>query len=288
MKKHVFRDYVWMIARVAFGCACFGVGFNMFLVPNQINLGGVSGLAMILHKLLGFGSIGLFTALLNVPLFIMGVRVLGRRFFVGSLAGMLFSSLFIDLFAFLPVPKVEILLGSVYGGILSGIGLGVVLLAGASTGGTDIVGRLLRRHFRTASLGKLILASDIVVITLTGVVYHDISKALYGAVPLYFSSVLTDQVIYGLDHSTVAYIISDQYRAVLAAVSERLERGATVIEATGGYTGAHRPILMSVVRRKQVPMLKDIVRETDPNAFLILQDAHQVLGEGFQNYQDEI
>ncbi len=284
----VLKDYLLMLAKVALGCAFFGVGFNLFLVPNKINLGGVSGMAMIVQALLGRGSIGLFSALLNVPLFILGVRALGKRFFVGSLAGMLFSSLFIDLFACLPVPKVEILLGSIYGGILSGLGLGIVFLAGASTGGTDIVGRLLRTRFRTASLGKLILASDIVVITCTGVVFHDVSKALYSAVPLYVSTFVMDQLIYGLDHSTVAYIISDRYREVLDAVSTRLDRGSTLIEATGGYTGAHKPVLMSVVRRKQVPQLKDIVRETDPNAFVILQDAHQVLGEGFKRYSDEL
>lgn len=151
---------------------------------------------------------------MNVPLFVLGAKKLGRKFLFGSLSGMLLSSVFIDLFAFIPAPKTEILLDSLYGGILVGLGIGLVFLSGGSTGGSDIAARLLRRRFRSASLGKVMLAIDLFIITLTGIVFHDLSKTLYSALPLAASSFVMDQLLYGLDHSTVALIISEHYQTV--------------------------------------------------------------------------
>ena len=134
--------------KITLGCAIFALGFDLFLEPNSLNVGGMSGLAMVLRELLGFGQIGVITMLLNVPLFILGARKLGRKFLFGSLAGMLLSSVFIDLFSVIPAPKTEILLDSLYGGILVGLGIGLVFLSGATTGGSDIAAKLLRRRFR--------------------------------------------------------------------------------------------------------------------------------------------
>lgn len=170
--------------KITLGCAIFALGFDLFLEPNSLNVGGMSGLAMILRELLGFGSIGVLTMLLNVPLFVLGARKLGKKFLFGSLAGMLLSSAFIDLFAVIPAPKTEILLDSLYGGLLVGLGLGLVFLSGATTGGSDIAAKLLRRRFRSASLGKVLLAIDLFIIFLTGVVFRDISRTLYSALPL--------------------------------------------------------------------------------------------------------
>ena len=175
--------------KITLGCAIFALGFDLFLEPNSLNVGGMSGLAMILRELLGFGSIGVLTMLLNVPLFVLGARKLGKKFLFGSLAGMLLSSAFIDLFAVIPAPKTEILLDSLYGGLLVGLGLGLVFLSGATTGGSDIAAKLLRRRFRSASLGKVLLAIDLFIIFLTGVVFRDISRTLYSALPLAVSSI---------------------------------------------------------------------------------------------------
>ena len=182
----------------------------------------------------------------------------------------------------------EILLDSLYGGILVGLGLGLVFLSGATTGGSDIAAKLLRRRFRSASLGKVMLAIDLFIITLTGIVFRDLSKTLYSALPLAASSFVMDQLLYGLDHSTVALIISEQYQAVSAQIAARLDRGATVLDGSGSYTGQPRPVLMSAVRQKELPELKSIVRELDPDAFVILLPAHQVLGEGFRGAGEEL
>ena len=265
--------------KITLGCAIFALGFDLFLEPNSLNVGGMSGLAMILRELLGFGSIGVLTMLLNVPLFVLGARKLGKKFLFGSLAGMLLSSAFIDLFAVIPAPKTEILLG---------LGLGLVFLSGATTGGSDIAAKLLRRRFRSASLGKVLLAIDLFIIFLTGVVFRDISRTLYSALPLAVSSVVMDQLLYGLDHSTVALIISKHYQQVSKQIETRLDRGATVLDGSGSYTGQPRPVLMSAVRQRELPELKTIVREIDPDAFVILLPAHQVLGEGFRRAGDEL
>ena len=271
MKRETLKTIWQMGWKITLGSAIFALGFDLFLEPNNLNVGGMSGLAMVLRELLGFGQIGVITMLLNVPLFVLGAKKLGRKFLFGSLSGMLLSSVFIDLFAFIPAPKTEILLDSLYGGILVGLGIGLVFLSGGSTGGSDIAARLLRRRFRSASLGKVMLAIDLFIITLTGIVFHDLSKTLYG-----------------LDHSTVALIISEHYQTVSEQIGTRLDRGATVLEGSGSYTGSPRPVLMSAVRQKELPELKSIVREIDPDAFVILLPAHQVLGEGFRGSGEEL
>ena len=288
MKRDTWK-MIWQMGwKITLGCAIFALGFDLFLEPNDLNVGGMSGLAMVARKLLGFGSIGVLTAMFNVPLFLLGAKKLGKKFLFGSLAGMLLSSLFIDLFAGIPKPGTEILLDSLYGGLFVGAGLGLVFLAGATTGGSDIAAKLLRRRFRSASLGKVMLVIDLAIITLTGVVFQDLSKTLYSALPLAVSSLVMDQLLYGLDHSTVALIISERYEQVSKAIEVRLDRGATVLDGSGSYTGKPRPVLMSAVRQRELPEVKAIVREIDPDAFVILLPAHQVLGEGFRRTTDEL
>ena len=288
MKSFDLKKELRSLGLITLGCTLFSLGFDLFLDPNQINVGGISGIAMILRELLGAGSIGLYTALINVPLFLLGFRILGRRFFVGSLLGMLLSSALIDLLLFLPAPKIEVLLAAIYGGVLTGAGLGLVFLAGASTGGSDIIAKLLRRRYRRLRLSRVMLAIDIVIVSLTGVVFHDFTRTLYSALPLYISSLVMDGVIYGLDYSALALIVSDSYEQIVGAIAQKLDRGATLLEAHGTYRGERRQVIMCAIRRRQVTELKDLVSQIDPNAFLILQDAHQVLGEGFRHYSDEL
>ncbi len=287
MKIRLFFRSVLQIARIALGSAMFALGFDLFLAPNRINIGGLSGVAMLLTEVLGIGSVGLFTAIMNVPLFLIGYRKLGKRFFFGSLLGMTLSSFFLDLFSDVPVFQTEMLLGALYGGLMAGIGLGLVFLAGASTGGSDILARLLRRKFRSIRLGKLMLMLDVFVVTMTGVVFGDISKTLYSAIPLYVSSAVIDALLYGLDYSVVAWIITERYAELETAIAERLGRGVTCFSGRGGYTGNTKNIILSAVHRRQVPELKTLTEEIDPGAFMILQEAHQVLGEGFGRYSDD-
>ena len=280
----LLRDY----ALIALGCLIFALGFDLFMEPHSINVGGVSGVAMLLVEVTGIGSVGVFTVLLNVPLFLMGYKVLGKRFFFGSLFGMLVSSLFLDVCSIIPAPQTETLLGALFGGVLSGIGIGLVFMGHASTGGSDIIARLLKRKFRDLKMGKLMLMVDLVIVAFTGVVFRDISKALYSVVILYVSAEVMDAILYGLDYSTVALIITERYDEVYAAIGNQLDRGATFLDGRGGYTGTPKTVIMTAVSRRQVSDLKQLVQSIDPNAFMILQEAHQVLGEGFKRYSDEL
>ena len=236
----------WSILRycalLVIGNAMFALGFNLFLVPNSLNVGGLSGIAMILQRVLGRGGIGLYAAVMNVPLFVIGYRRLGRGFFFGSLLGMACNSLLIDLLAGLPAPQVEMMLGVIFGGVLTGAGLGLVFLPGATTGGTDILARLLKRHFREVKMGYVTLAIDTCVLILTGLVFRDISKTLYSAITLFICSRVLDAVLYGLDYSSVALIISDRYEDVYRAIDKQLDRGVTYLERRGGYKGAPKTV----------------------------------------------
>ena len=280
----LLRDY----ALIALGCLIFALGFDLFMEPHSINVGGVSGVAMLLVEVTGIGSVGVFTVILNVPLFLMGYKVLGKRFFFGSLFGMLASSLFLDVCSIIPAPQTETLLGALFGGVMSGVGIGLVFMGHASTGGSDIIARLLKRKFRDLKMGKLMLMVDLVIVAFTGVVFRDISKALYSVVILYVSAEVMDAILYGLDYSTVALIITERYDEVYAAIGNQLDRGATFLDGRGGYTGTPKTVIMTAVSRRQVSDLKQLVQSIDPNAFMILQEAHQVLGEGFKRYSDEL
>jgi uncharacterized membrane-anchored protein YitT (DUF2179 family) len=229
-------------------------------------------------------SVGIFSVVVNVPLFLAGYRFVGRKFFIGSLVGMLLSSVLIDVFALLPEVPTEPLLGAIYGGLLVGVGCGIVFMQGASTGGVDIIARLLKFKFRNLSIGKLTLAVDLIIAVITGIAFRDINKILYCIVALFVSSEALDAVVYRFDYSYVAMIITDQDEAIRDAISQRLDRGCTYLKGEGSYTGQKKNVIYCAVKKQQLAEIQELVMETDPSAFLVLQEAHQVLGEGFERY----
>ncbi len=286
MKKRICALLLdWFL--IAIGGAVFAFGFALFLQPNRINGGGVSGLAMVFCTLTQLSSTGVVTMVINIPLFIAGYRRLGRRFFFGTLVGTISSSLLIDVFALLPTPQTEPLLAALYGGVITGFGLGLMLARGGSSGGGDILMRLLKLKFRNLSAGRLMLIIDIVVIALTGFAFRDLNKVLYSTVTLYVSSIVLDSVVYGFDYSKVALVISDHYEQISQALTTKLERGVTLLTGEGGYTGAPKKVVLCAIKRHQLAELKELVTEIDPNAFIILQEAHQILGDGFDRYSKD-
>ena len=286
MKKQIL-SIIWDIVKTAVGCGLFALGFDLFLAPGGMNAGGLSGLAMIFVHTTGIGTVGLLTALLNVPLFILGGMKIGRKFFLGSLLGMVFSSVFIDLLAGLPVPQTEPLLGAVYGGVICGAGLGFVFAAGVSTGGSDIIVRLLKLKWRHVPIGVISMSFDAFVAVLTGIVFRDVNSALYTGIAIYISGKIIDMVVYSFDYSKVALIITGQYEAVAQAISDKLERGATYLHGEGTYSRKSTKVVLTAVKRQQVAELKQLVVDIDPDAFIIVQEAHQVLGDGFIRYSKD-
>ena len=281
--RNLWHKIGWVVMTIL-GSAVFSVGFALFLMPNDMNAGGISGLAQVIVELLGFGSVGTLSILINLPLFVLGGIKIGKKFFVGSLLGMVLSSVLIDLFAVWPVPHLEPLICVLYGGVTCGMGLGVVFVSGTSTGGSDILIRLLKLKYRNVPIGQISLCFDAAVVVLTGIVFHDVSKALYTGVAVFVTSQVIDAVIYRFDYSKVALIISPQYEAIAQAIGHQLDRGATFLHGEGSYSHKDTKVVLAAVKKQQVAELKELVMHIDPKAFIIVQEAHQVLGDGFSHY----
>ena len=269
------------------GCALFALGFDLFLIPNAINSGGITGLSMLFVNLTGIGSVGLLTAIINLPLFVLAGLKIGKRFFFGSLLGMIFSSVFIDLFALIPAPATEPLMGALYGGALCGFGLGLVFSTGGSTGGSDILVRLFKRKWPNTPIGIIAICFDFLVAILTGIVFRDITRTLYSGVAIFLAGQVVDAVVYRFDYSRVALIISKEYNAIAAAIAQELDRGATFLHGEGSFTHNETKVIITAVKRQQLAELKRLVVEIDPDAFIIVQEAHQVLGDGFLRYSKD-
>lgn len=279
----IWKQNSWIIATVI-GSTLFALGFSLFLAPNEINTGGISGLAQIVVHLLNFGSVGTVSVVLNLPLFLLGGIRIGKRFFFGSLLGMVLSGILIDLFLAIPFDAQDMLVSGIYGGLLCGVGLGTVFSAGTSTGGSDILVRLLKLRYRNVPIGTISMCFDALVVILTGVVFRDVSKALYSGVVVFITGQVMDLVVYRFDYSRVALIISESPEEIAAQIAKKLDRGATYLYGMGSYSGQEKKVVLTVVKRRQLAELKELVMDVDSNAFVIVQEAHQVLGDGFSRY----
>ncbi len=284
--RSIWHKISWIVMTVL-GSAVFSLGFALFLMPNDMNAGGISGLAQVIVEVLGFGSVGTLAIIINLPLFVLGGIKIGKKFFAGSLLGMVLSSVLIDVLALLPVPALEPLMSVLYGGVICGLGLGVVFISGTSTGGSDILIRLLKLRYRNVPIGQISLCFDATVVVLTGIVFHDLSKALYTGVAVFVTSQVIDAVIYRFDYSKVALIISKEHEAIAREIGRKLDRGATFLHGEGSYSHKPTKVVLAAVKKQQVAELKELVIAIDPNAFIIVQEAHQVLGDGFSRYSKD-
>lgn len=284
--EKLWKNYGWVV-KTLFGSAIFALGFSLFLEPNNINSGGISGLAQAIAHVIGIQNVGLLSVLLNLPLFLIGGIRVGKRFFAGSLIGMLVSGVLIDLFASISIGFQDALVSGIYGGLLCGLGIGVVFAAGTSTGGSDILVRLLKLHYRNVPIGMISMTFDALVVILTGIVFRDISRALYSGIAVFITGRVMDLVVYRFDYSKVAIIISDQAETIAKAVAEKLDRGVTFLDGQGYYTRQDKKVVLTVVKKGQLADLKELVMERDEAAFVIVQEAHQVLGDGFSHYSKD-
>ena len=281
--KKLWNEAKWVIMTVL-GSALFALGFAVFLQPNGMNSGGISGLAMVIVELLGVGSVGVISIVMNLPLFLLGGIKIGKRFFFGSLLGMILSSVLIDAISVFPMPQMEPLIAAIYGGVVCGLGLGIVFMSGTSTGGSDILVRLLKLKYRNVPIGQISMSFDAIVVVLTGIVFGDVRNALYTGITAFLCGKVIDGVVYRFDYSDVALIISSEYEAIAVAIGEKLDRGATFLHGEGSYSHKDTKVVLAAVKKQQIAELKELVMEIDPKAFLIVQEAHQVLGDGFSRY----
>ena len=281
VKRYVI-PYLW----ITVASAIYALGFNWCYEPNLIGFGGITGVGQIINHLLPWAPIGTVVIILNIPLFLLGWKLLGGHLLVSSLYAMFVSSLFIDLFHLLfTFQPMEPILGCIFGGVIMGGSLGIVFLQGATTGGTDLMARLLKLRFAWLPMGRLLMMIDLVVIVAVAVTFRNLYSALYGLVALFISSFVMDQVLYGMDNAKVAYIISDAYEAITAAIIHDMDRGVTILNGRGGWSGQEKQVLMVAFKQRQIVKLKQTVKELDPAAFLIVCEAHEVMGEGFREYK---
>lgn len=284
--NRVAKQYVLPYLWITLASAVYAVGFNWCYEPNQIGFGGITGVGQILNHFFPILPIGTVVILLNIPLFLLGWRLLGGHLLISSLYAMFVSSIFIDLinlvYTFEPMDP---LLACIFGGVLMGGSLGVVFLQGATTGGTDLIARLAKLKLAWLPMGKLLLIIDLVVIVAVALAFHNLYSAMYGVVALYISSLVMDGVLYGIDNAKVAYIISDAHKQITEAIIHDIDRGVTILQGQGAYSGAEKKVLMVAFKQRQIVALKRTVKEIDPAAFLIVCEAHEVLGDGFREYK---
>ena len=273
---------------ITLGSAVYALGFVWCYAPNGIAFGGITGVAQIVNFLIPALPIGVTVIVLNIPLFVLGWRLIGGRLLVTSLYAMALSSVFIDVLTPLyDWPPMEPLLACIFGGVLLGLSLGLVFQQGATTGGTDLLARLLKLKLAWLPMGKLLMGIDLAVIVAVAAAFRALDAALYGLVALYISTIVMDGVLYGLDTAKVAYIISDRNKEISAAIVKDLDRGVTILHGQGAYTGADKDVLMCAFKQREIAAIKAAVKDIDPAAFVIVCNAHEVLGEGFRDYKKD-
>lgn len=296
--KSLIADFIIMIV----GSFFYAVAIDVFTAPNNIAPGGVTGIATLLNYLstdvwhLPFEiPIGVATLAMNVPLLIMAWFMVGRPLVLRTLVGLAFSSIAIDVMEPLVAPMVKALQGDghqmmlvcIFGGVLLGLGVGLILARGGTTGGSEITARVLEKKFPHIPVGKLILIIDACVITASGIVYRDLLSPMYAVVLVFISSLVIDWVVYGGRQGKLAMILSKKQPEVTAAIMEQVKRGVTLLKSQGGYSGADQNTMLVAVRREEVFRLRQLVFEIDPDAFFMLLSTDEVRGLGFMNPHQE-
>ena len=276
-----FTEYALITA----GTVLLAVGIFLFLSPNTIAPGGVTGITVVLNKLFGF-RISIMMLVINIPIFIIGTIVLGGNASIKTAYGTVSLSIFlmiIETYFNGVVGTNDILLASVFGGILSGVGIGLVFRAGGTTGGTDLIGAILNNYFAFLSIPKLMMIVDLIIVVFAGIVNKSVETSLYSIISLYIIVKVADFIVEGLDYSKMFYIVSCESEEISKELIKKLGRGVTALKGTGMYTKKEKEVLLCVVNRAQVAKAKDIVREIDENAFIMISTTHEVLGEGFKS-----
>ena len=267
------------------GCIITGLSYALFLIPHHFVPGGVSGIAIILNYFSAL-PVGAMTILLNVPVFLLGLKTMGKRYVLNSLAGMVVSAVFIDLFnkvLKLPSATSNPILASIYGGVMLGVGLGIVFRGRASTGGSDIIGMVISKH-TGMSLGYGIMVTDFIVISASGLAMHSLEAPLYGYLVLFLSTKVIDMVLEGWNYSKLVIITSSRIEEISDFILNRLDRSGTALRSRSLYLNREGEIILTVIHRKQLADLRNFVKRTDPEAFLIVSDTYDVLGKGFKSH----
>ncbi len=270
------------------GCLMYAAGFALFLSPNSFASGGVSGISIIIRHFFDKFSLGTLVVIFNIPLMIIGAWKLGVKILLPTFYAIGVSSVFMNLMeSYIPPITQNPLLACVAGSVIAAAGIGIVFRGGATTGGTDIIVKLLRLKYKHIPTGTIFLVIDGLICLTSGIVFNDMDKALYAGIAVFIQMYVLNTVLYGSDEARMVYIISDKDSLIAKRLLEDLDVGATYLKGEGAYTGADKKVLMCVMKMRMLPQARDIVRFEDPKAFMIVTKATSVFGEGFKSHIED-
>ena len=264
----------------------YAAGVALFIDPNNMAPGGITGIAIIISRVSGVGT-GTLIFLLNIPIVLVGFWKFGWRFMISTFYCIFATSFFTNLLAPLGAATKDILLAAITGGALVALSIGCVFKCGATTGGADIIIKLLRRRFPHLRTGMLFMLTDAIIVTISAFVFRDLDAALYGAITVAVTSLVMDVVLYGRDEAKMIYIISDHPEDITARLLDDLDIGVTYMDGVGAYSGKEKKVIFCVMRKNLAPRAEQIVKEEDPEAFMIISSATEIFGEGYKSYFSE-
>lgn len=275
------KKFIINLIQTLFGTAIMAISVDLFLLPNQLSVGGFSGIGTIGYFLFGL-PVGTTVFVLNIPLFLMALIKNGRRFFLDSLIGTISLSVFLNLFENINIVTHSGFLACIYGGVLSGIGTSIVLNANASTGGSDLFAQIVKSYKPDIKTGGVIIVIDAIVVIVSTIVFGEIEIGLYSAIAIYIMGKVLDLFFEGIDFAKMMIIISPNYQEISNEINKKIKRGTTAIYGRGMYRAEEKKLLLCVASRREVREIRKIVKEIDKNAFLIITNAREVYGEGFK------
>ena len=264
--------------QIILGAVIGGAAYPLFMTPNRIAPGGITGIATILNHVLG-SPVGTVSLILNIPLFLISFKAMGKVFVFRSLVATFLFSLAIDILPLKPMTD-DPLLGSLYGGVMLGAGLGLIMRGGATTGGSDMVARMVHKRFQFISTGSFLFAIDFAVVVSAGF-FIGTTEALYALINIFLTAKVMDVIIIGFSSNKACFVISSRWQEISERIMREMGRGVTQLSARGAYTGTERPTLLCVIGRSEITAFKRILREEDENAFVIIVEAHEAIGDGF-------
>lgn len=286
LEKKSLKQRVWDYVVITIASAIYAVAVSLFLDPNSLAPGGVTGISIILNRLTGL-STGTWMLIVNIPILALGTWKFGLRFILSTMYCTALTSLFTNILTPLGALTQDPFLAAVVGGTLMAVGLGWVFKAGATSGGTDIIIKLLRLKMPHIKTGALFLLTDAVIVSASAILFRDIDRALYAGLTVFLTSVMLDLVLYGRDGAKLIYIISDHSESITRRLLEELDIGVTHMQGSGAYSGREKNVIMCAIKKQLAPKAEDIVKEEDPLAFMIVTSATEIYGEGYKSYFSE-
>ncbi|MBR5596532.1 MAG: YitT family protein [Lachnospiraceae bacterium] len=285
-EKKTFKMHMKDYALISFASIFYGIAISQFLDPNDIAPGGVSGLAMILNRIVPI-EVGTLILIFNIPILLLGLWKFGIRFLVSTIYATFICSVMTNITALYPPITTDPLLATIGGSALASISIGIIFKCGATTGGTDIIVKVLRLKYTHLKTGRLFLICDLFVVLLSAFVFENTDSALYAAIGVFLMSIVFDLVLYGADGAKLIYIISDCWQEISTRMLVELDVGVTYLEGEGAYSNEKKRVIMCVVRKQIAPQVEEVVKEEDANAFMIISSAAEIYGEGYKNIFSE-